>query len=315
MAQSVMLVFQGGGSLGAFQCGVYRALAPWLAANDGRIEVVAGASIGALNAGVVAAHMHEADGGVGALERFWRDLSAPPYPFLPLPGSYWQRWNGLLTGLLFGNLRLFAPNPLAWHPLAAALRFELPFHDTDPMRRTLAEHVGDYGPNPKARPLLLVRATDVETGEAAVFHSWRQAVTPEHLRASAGLPLVFPAPEIDGRRYWDGELAGGTVLPEALAVLWASGTDLGALVVVLVGTSPRASARPLTALQASYRAESIALGGKADGDALLCEASNRHVEFVRRAHRLAAGLGRPGSSGCSMPNTRRSRRKAGGGWS
>src|ERR1043165_5358261 len=103
---NVVLVLHGGGSLGAFECGAYRAISSWLRNTGTRLVAVAGASIGAINAAVIARHCTEADGGRGVLDHFWRELAVRSLPFFPLPGEYWQRWNGLLTGLARGNSRL-----------------------------------------------------------------------------------------------------------------------------------------------------------------------------------------------------------------
>src|SRR2546426_12295352 len=86
-----ILVLQGGGALGAYECGVYQALAPHL--ED--LAVVAGTSIGAVNASLIAKHYHQKDRGTTALKRFWKEVLAnPSFPFLPLPGVS-QRLNAV----------------------------------------------------------------------------------------------------------------------------------------------------------------------------------------------------------------------------
>ena len=70
-----ILIFQGGGSLGAYECGVYQALAPWLRSKGQRLSVVAGNSIGAISANLIAARFRDANQGAGALRNFWNSLA------------------------------------------------------------------------------------------------------------------------------------------------------------------------------------------------------------------------------------------------
>jgi NTE family protein len=95
-----VIVFQGGGALGAFASGAWQSLAPWLRARDARLIALAGASIGAINAAVIAHRLHEPDLGAGHLASLWQDeLATPSFPFFgwPLGEHEWARmlrsWN------------------------------------------------------------------------------------------------------------------------------------------------------------------------------------------------------------------------------
>src|SRR5689334_7979190 len=109
----VILILQGGGSLGAYKCGVYRALAPWIEARGHRLVAVGGTSIGALNAGVITARHGDKDHGVAALTGLWRSLGETSFPFLPPFGSL-KSINAVWTSLLFGNIRMFRPLVPFW---------------------------------------------------------------------------------------------------------------------------------------------------------------------------------------------------------
>jgi hypothetical protein len=213
-----ILIFQGGGSLGAYECGVYQALAPWLRSNGHRLAVVAGTSIGAMNASIITARFGDADQGAGALHNFWRSLSQQPFYFPLLAGGN-PSWNAVWTSLLLGNSRLFWPTvplwtftpPVTWAPFTS-------FYDTGPMERTLAGVFHGIGPR-QEDPRLIVTAVDLQKIQAVAFDSYQIAVTPRHVVASCSLPPSFPATQIDGHSYWDGGLWSNTPLCEVLNCL------------------------------------------------------------------------------------------------
>src|SRR3954447_16289973 len=84
-SSDVVLVLHGGGSLGAFECGAYRVIAEWLRTTDSRLVALAGASIGAINAAVIARNWKKGDAGRGALEQLWQELAVSALPFFPTP--------------------------------------------------------------------------------------------------------------------------------------------------------------------------------------------------------------------------------------
>lgn len=89
MRKKVVLLLQGG-ALDTFQCGAWEALSPFIHANGYQLIAVAGASIGAINAALMAGHYHDADRGSGMLLDFWRNkLATLPAPFFPLTDEYW----------------------------------------------------------------------------------------------------------------------------------------------------------------------------------------------------------------------------------
>ena len=124
-----VVVFQGGGALGAFGGCALASVAPWLRARGDRVVALAGTSIGAVNAAVAARHLNATDGGVQALLHLWRNLIATPsFPFLGFPlgsgpqAAALRAWNGFLTGVLLGTRHLYRAQPLHWLPLASASR-------------------------------------------------------------------------------------------------------------------------------------------------------------------------------------------------
>lgn len=298
MTRKALLILQGGGALGAYQCGAYKAIATMLRRADIELAGIAGASIGALNAAMIARHLDDPDAGAGALASFWREeLAIQPQAFFPLPDWYHHCWNGLLSMLLCGNPGLSVPNYLAWGPWASAWRAKVAMHDTEPMERALAKHFGSYGPNPGRHPLLLVRAVNASTQEAAIFHSWRDAIGPRHLMASSSIPFLYPCTEIDGEAYWDGDFLPHTPLRDLLRVLLSrpgQGRETREYLVIIVDTICGQGRAPTSALDLLFQVQAAMLAPRGDLDEEYAVMNNRHVDFLEEY--LSSNSTRPGSS-------------------
>ena len=197
------LALQGGGSHGAFTWGVLDRLLeePWL-----KIEGISGTSAGAMNAVVLADGWTKggATGAKAALDAYWEQVSRAA-AFSPLQRSpldrLWGRWT-LDTSPAYVAFdlvsRMFSPydlNPLGFNPL----------------RTILADSI-DFDGLKQAPMKLFVTATSVRTGRGRIFRN--AEITPDVLLASACLPTMFQAIEIDGELYWDGGYAGNpTITP------------------------------------------------------------------------------------------------------
>ncbi len=252
-----VVALQGGGPLGAFGCGAWSALAPWLRAGGHELVAVAGASIGALNAAVVACHAGREDLGAGALQSLWRDeIAWPLMPrFAPAPAfepllrpllDELHAWAGWCCGVAFGNRALFAPMYAHWNPAAGLRRVVLPLYSQRRMQRLLAGIVGPgYRSEGRRAPLLAVAATDVLDGSLRLFHSDEGPVDEARLSASAAIPLMFEPVEVDGRRYCDGEVNRQSLVPELLETLRLQGrVSIGEpLQLVCVGQFSRPAGR------------------------------------------------------------------------
>lgn len=174
------LALQGGGAHGAFTWGVLDALL-----DDSRVEFawISGTSAGAVNAVAVASGL--ANGGAQAaretLRNIWDDVQKAGVPDL-------LRFNPFLLGFTRAASLL---SPYEFNPLGF-----------DPLRRVLEGRV-DFAKVRASSPVeLLIAATDVATGRARLFR--RRELTVEAVLASACLPTMHHAVEIDGRAYWDG---------------------------------------------------------------------------------------------------------------
>ena len=189
---------QGGGTHGAFTWGVLDRLL-----EDGRLEFdgICGTSAGAMNAVVLAAGFAAggAAGARAALDRFWREISAAAAwtPLHPTP---------LDRALSPGNMD-FSP---AWLLYDGLSRMISPYvanpAGLNPLRPVL-ESVVDFDRLRRASPIrLFVCATNVRTGRPRIFAG--PEIGADAVLASACLPLLFQAVEIDGEAYWDGGYLG-----------------------------------------------------------------------------------------------------------
>ena len=208
-----VLVLQGGGALGSYQAGAYEVL------HESGVEPdwVAGISIGAINAAIIAGNAPKDR--VAHLRAFWDEMSTD------IPGGDLARGmsvagfrhaSGLMT-LLTGVKAMFRPWFLPPWLNAPATPEATSFYDTRPLRETLLRHV-DFDRINHGETRLSVGAVNIRSGNFVYFDSNEQGrvIGPEHIMASAALPPGFPAVEIDGESYWDGGLVSNTPLSYVL---------------------------------------------------------------------------------------------------
>jgi len=198
----VNLALQGGGAHGAFTWGVLDRIL-----EDGRLRIagVSGTSAGAMNAVALADGFTRAgpEGARAALDHFWRSISeaARTSPLRRTP-----------IDRLMGNWH-FDHNP-AYHAMDALLRVASPYQlnptNLNPLRDLLEESI-DFGMVRACTAFaVFISATNVETGKVKVFP--REGLTADMVMASACLPHLYQAVEIDGVPYWDGGYMGNPAL-------------------------------------------------------------------------------------------------------
>jgi len=209
--KKVALVLQGGGALGSYQAGVYEALST----SEYLPDWVAGISIGAINAAIIAGNAPE--NRVARLRSFWEGITAPTASWPSDergPFAVLQQKTSAFLALMFGQPGFFAPRSLQdW--------FSPPnsYYNTNALKDTLERLVDFERINHAKEMRLSVGAVNVRTGRFAYFDSRDMPLRPEHLMASAALPPGFPAVEIDGEHYWDGGLVSNTPLQYVLDTL------------------------------------------------------------------------------------------------
>jgi NTE family protein len=217
------LVLQGGGALGAYQAGVYQAL------DEAGLHPnwIAGISIGALNAAIIAGNPPEQR--VEKLTEFWETIcksalwpNRPTFPWtehLTVPQIFREGVNALAAwrALTEGQSGFFTPRIPPPVLQARGTPATASWYDTAPLRETL-ERLADFDRinHPKC-VRVSVGAVNVRTGNFAYFDNHHGQLRPEHFMASGALPPGFPAVEIDGEYYWDGGMVSNTPLYKVLS--------------------------------------------------------------------------------------------------
>jgi NTE family protein len=246
-----VLILQGGGSLGAFGCGVFKALAK----NNIKIDIIAGTSIGGLNGSIIAGSKE--DYPEKALEEYWLEiaesganLNSPfmgwldgsprstlnpvPVPSLPpLPTTDYSALTHIIQAkstisfylsAIYGNKKIFIPR---WNPEFAFTdpQYFTPnkwtyMYDHSPLVKTAEKYIDFDKLRPKGKPnsRLIITAVNVLTAEPLMFDSAKQQITSKHILAATGYPsYYFQWIEVEKGVYaWDGSLLSNTPLREVI---------------------------------------------------------------------------------------------------
>src|ERR687895_1059117 len=237
-----VLILQGGGSLGAFGCGVFKALAN----SNMKIDIIAGTSIGGLNASIIAGSKGE-DHPEKALEQYWLELGEScSANFINSPFMEGLARNptttpttdhsvmthisqvksiiSFYTSAIYGDSKVFTPR---WRPEFAFTdpEYFTPnkwtyLYDHSPLVKTAEKYI-DYNklqPNGKPNSRLIITAVNVMTAEPLIFDSTKQQITSKHILAATGYPsYYFPWVEVEKGVYaWDGSLLSNTPLREVI---------------------------------------------------------------------------------------------------
>ena len=311
-----VLILQGGGSLGAFACGVFKALAR----SNIKIDIVAGTSIGGLNASIIAGSK-EKDRPETALEQFWlelgeRSISANPnlnfFPLMkslsppsehristnhtPTSGSSSADHSALAhisqieslmsfyNSAIYGNKKVFMPR---WGPEFAFTdpEYFVPhewtyLYDHSPLVEHLEKYI-DYDrlqPNGKPNARLIITAVNVLTSEPLIFDSSKQRITSKHILATTGYPrYYFRWVEVEKGIYaWDGSLLSNTPLREVIDASPAKDKR-----VFLVENYPRYSERlPANLLEVEHRVRDIMFCDKTLHNKRIAKAITYYLKFI-----------------------------------
>src|SRR6202012_2090703 len=272
-----VLVLQGGGALGSYQAGAYQALC-----HDGfEPEWVAGISIGAINASIIAGN--EPDKRVARLKEFWEMVSAP-VPWNPIVSGDRGRtvFNEASAALIatFGVPGFFPPRipPAPLWPQGSPQ--SLSYYDTAPLKKTL-ERLVDFDRINDLKCRLSVGAVGITSGNFRYFDNVEfkrlgKTIGPEHIMAFGALPPGFPAILVEGEYYWDGGISSNTPLDYVLD----AETDRDLLIFQVDLFSARGPV-PETLLEAAEREKDIRYSSRTR----MNTDKNRQVHNARRAVR------------------------------
>lgn len=272
LPDQVALVLQGGGALGSYQAGIYEALD----AAGIEIDWLAGISIGAVNAAIIAGNPPERR--VERLREFWNGMTAqlPSFPIWPDDKirEFLHEWSAGFVAS-FGVPGFFIPRP--WPPTMAVpgSAEALSFYDSTPLAQTL-DRLIDWDLLNDGPVRLSVGAVNVETGNFRYFDSRNERLDARHVMASGALPPGLPPIEIDGQYWWDGGLVSNTPLQQ---VLDNQDSDL---LVFQVDLFPASDVLPRTILDVVAREKEIRFSSRTrlTSDQLL--ALRRERELIRK---------------------------------
>ena len=303
-----VLILQGGGSLGAFGCGVFKAIAE----SQVEIDILAGTSIGGINAAIIAGSRDKRP--ESALEQFWLELAEnsidlapslthpiPPDPSNNKSDSYYSRYYqqagvpfrqalSFYSSAIYGNSMMFLPR---WRPEYAIKDPEYfrpaewtYIYDHSPLALTLEKYI-NYdklrpGGNPNTR--LIITAVNVLTAKPMTFDSAHQQITVRHLLGTSGYPLYgFPWIEVEKGKYvWDGSLLSNTPLREVI--------DASPVIdkrVFIVENYPKKIERlPQNLPEVLHRARDIMFSDKTAHNVKMSKVITQHLEFIEQLYKI-----------------------------
>ncbi len=244
LATQTLLTLQGGGALGAFECGVVKAM------EESGIypDIVAGISIGAFNSAIIAGNPKQAS---AALEAFWNDLSLDTPEFLD---EQMRRLLASWQAIFWGSPEFFNPRWMMY-PSELAMNWTS-FYDPTAIKKLLSKYV-DFKKLKTSPIRLLVMAVNVETSEFETFDSHTDEITPDHILASGSLPPGFPWTPINGKHYWDGGIVTNTPLDSALEICGSTSKK-----IVIVDLYPRKRSLPKNMIEVLSRKDEILFSEK-----------------------------------------------------
>jgi len=317
-----VLILQGGGSLGAFGCGVFKSLAE----NNINLEVVAGTSIGGVNAAIIAGYNEQRyDSAQTALEQFWFEIA--DNSFVNLFDSYSKVMTGadqnlasqtiyhgsrkiiddpiartdesnrsmqsFFANVFYGNRKIFVPRWNAEYMLQDPQYF-FPLnwtylYDHKPLAKTLEKYI-DYKKlrppekNDSTKMRLILTAVNVLTATPLVFDSYKQEITAEHLLATSAYPLYnLPWVELKGGVYaWDGSLLSNTPLREVI-----DASPINDKRVIIVENYPKnIDNLPLNLSEVYHRARDIIFSDKTLHNVKMSKVITNYIKYIEELYQI-----------------------------
>jgi NTE family protein len=298
-----VLILQGGGSLGAFGCGVFKALTN----NNIKTDIVAGTSIGGINAAIIAGSKDDKHPEL-ALEQFWLELSegfinldkqGENYFSVPSSSSITdaeeqaikkKQLMSFYSSAVFGNIKMFQPRWNKENTLSDLAHFAPQnwtyMYDLSPLIKTLDKYI-DYNKlkpdgNPDLR--LILTAVNILTAEPLTFDSFEHQIKPKHILATSAYPLYnFPWVEVDDGVYaWDGGLLSNTPLREVI-----DASPVNDKRICIVENYPKkVNALPKNLPEVYHRARDIIFSDKTEHNVAMARVISRYLVYIEELYKV-----------------------------
>lgn len=272
-----VLILQGGGSLGAYECGVYKALDR----HGIKFDIVAGTSIGAINASIITGS--RSDEPAKALEEFWLDLSDGVTP--PGLSDEIRPYFASAYSALFGNPKAFFPRWFLPSPDYFMPYFWQYLYDITPLKNTLNQYVDFQKIQDPKKPRLIVSSTDIQNAKPSVFDSKYDKIEADHVLASAGYPFYGIAwTQKSGKYLWDGTLLSNTPLREVI-----NASPKHDKKVYVVDLFPRNQHEiPNNMFEVWHRARDIMYADKTEHNLHMSKIVTRYLKMIREMYDILA---------------------------
>ena len=315
-----VLILQGGGSLGAFGCGAFKSIKKW----GIRLDIVAGTSIGGINAAIIAG-TKDADDASTKLEEFWIELSEGFIPFIPTNGydikdpfySFFENFmyplpknsvfpnyyelrreqqikihqiSSFISSATFGNSKFFIPRWMQPHNL-----FELDkmipskwtyLYDHSPLIKTLEKYVDYEKLNPDASnsPRLILTAVDILNSQALTFDSNSQQIKPKHILATSAYPL-YNFPWVEIEK---GIYAwdGGLLSNTPLREVLDASPILDKIIFLVENYPKKIDKLPANLGEVHHRARDIIFSDKTEHNIKMAGTITRYLDFIEDLYQI-----------------------------
>ena len=300
MNLETILVLQGGGSLGAYECGVYKAFYK----NGIEFDILAGSSIGAINASIITAVQNSNKNAAESLESFWLTLSENINPSdlnFELPFLSFDKGMALcasIYSMMYGNPKVFMPK---WFIPDSPFYFD-PFnwtylYDLTPLKKTLKDfidfeslkkinldkdknsHKNEKGKHNLSR--LIITSTDIQKGEPVIFDNAHMDIDTDMIVACAGYPFYGIKWTLKNERYlWDGSLLTNTPMMEVMRA-----SPIQNKKFYIVDVFPRQQKEiPTNMVEVWHRARDIIFMDKTDKNIEMLKISENYINLLEKTY-------------------------------
>lgn len=267
-----VLVLQGGGSLGAYECGVYKTLHQ--KAID--FDIISGTSVGALNALIIGGAKSDPS---KELEKFWLELSDNMFSFMP---DETRPYYSTYYTSIMGNDKMFRPKGNGLNLLYWA--FTSPYlYSMNPLRKTLSKYVDFEKINNNSNLRLILTAVDIQQSRPVVFDSKKNEIDIDTAMATIGYPFYgIEWTKKDDRYLWDGSLMSNTPLREVINSSPKKDKE-----VYLISLFPRKHEHlPKNMFESWHRARDIMHTDKTQHNVDMSRVISKHLFLLKKMHSI-----------------------------